>query len=215
MADDGSIEIIPPGGFDAMPASSDAATALVRRVARSHPPSAELQALIDGPLRDAVAAAADYAGDAIAEPTRKAYLRDWAEFSGWCRAERRRSRRPADQPGARRRLARHARRHAWQQRPRPPRRRHRLSSPQARPAVRRHPSGHPRHAERHPPRPSAAGAPRRRAHRGRGQAAARHLSRRSRRARGPRRPADRALFLVGFAGAFRRSSNTYSTRART
>lgn len=40
---------------------------------------------IEGPLRDAVVAAAEYATDAIAEPTRKAHLRDWAEFSRWCR----------------------------------------------------------------------------------------------------------------------------------
>jgi integrase len=75
-------EILPPDRRDP---TSDAATALVRRVTRTHPPSAALQALIEGPLRAAVAAAAEYATDAIAEPTRKAYLRDWAEFFEWCR----------------------------------------------------------------------------------------------------------------------------------
>lgn len=62
-----------------------AALALVKRLARTHPPSADLQALLEGPLRDAVAAAAGYAGDAICDATRNAYLRDWAEFSTWCR----------------------------------------------------------------------------------------------------------------------------------
>lgn len=58
----------------------------MKRLARAHPLPAALQALLNGPLRDAVAAAADYAGDAISDATRSAYLRDWAEFSAWCRS---------------------------------------------------------------------------------------------------------------------------------
>ena len=63
-----------------------AALALVKRLARTDPPSADLQALLDGTLREAVAAAADYAADTICAATRSAYLRDWTEFAAWCRA---------------------------------------------------------------------------------------------------------------------------------
>lgn len=80
-------ELLPSAQADAAaPVAPNQALALVKRLARSNPPSAELQALLEGPLRDAVAAAADYAGDAISDATRSAYLRDWAEFSTWCRA---------------------------------------------------------------------------------------------------------------------------------
>lgn len=50
-----------------------------------HPAAAELQALLAGPLHAAVRAAADYAGDATAAVTQAAYRRDWAEFAAWCR----------------------------------------------------------------------------------------------------------------------------------
>ena len=79
-------ELLPSAQADAAaPVAPNQALALVKRLARSNPPSADLQALLDGPLRDAVAAAADYAGDAISDATRNAYLRDWAEFAAWCR----------------------------------------------------------------------------------------------------------------------------------
>ena len=81
-------EILPaedPASVAAGPQPASQTLALVKRLARSHPPSADLQALLEGPLRDAVAAAAGYAGDAISDATRNAYLRDWAEFSTWCR----------------------------------------------------------------------------------------------------------------------------------
>ena len=82
-------EILPPQAPASVaggPQLESQALALIKRLARTHPPSAELQALLDGPLREAVAAAADYAGDAISDATRTAYLRDWAEFAAWCRA---------------------------------------------------------------------------------------------------------------------------------
>ena len=48
---------------------------------------AELIAVMDGALADAVAVAADYAGDSITAATRAAYLGDWAEFAAWCRTQ--------------------------------------------------------------------------------------------------------------------------------
>jgi hypothetical protein len=59
----------------------------VRRLARTQQLPAELIAVLDGPLADAVAVAADYAGDAITATTRAAYLGDWAEFAAWCRTQ--------------------------------------------------------------------------------------------------------------------------------
>lgn len=82
-------EILPPEATASVaggPQPASQALALVKRLARSHPPSADLQALLEGPLREAVAAAAGYASDAISDTTRNAYLRDWAEFSAWCRS---------------------------------------------------------------------------------------------------------------------------------
>ena len=82
MADDS--DILPPA--DAATAENNA-LAIVRRLARSQHLPAELIAVLDGPLADAVAVAADYAGDAITEATRAAYLGDWAEFAAWCRTQ--------------------------------------------------------------------------------------------------------------------------------
>src|SRR5271165_835903 len=65
MADDSGI--LPPA--DAATAENNA-LAIVRRLARSQHLPAELIAMLDGPLADAVAVAADYAGDAITEATR-------------------------------------------------------------------------------------------------------------------------------------------------
>ena len=59
----------------------------MRRLARTEQLPAELLAVMDGPLADAVAVAADYAGDAITAATRAAYRGDWAEFAAWCRAQ--------------------------------------------------------------------------------------------------------------------------------
>ena len=64
-----------------MPDPSSTATRALARLA-----SGELPALTDAALHDAIAAAASYAADTIAEPTRRAYLRDWAEFAAWCRS---------------------------------------------------------------------------------------------------------------------------------
>ncbi len=45
-----------------------------------------LLALASGPLADAVATTADYAGKAIAPGTVATYKADWADFSQWARA---------------------------------------------------------------------------------------------------------------------------------
>ena len=86
-------DVLPPDP-DASAASSPAATpaasralAVVARLARAHPLSDELRSLLDGKLGAAVSAAADYAADAIAPATRAAYIRDWADFGSWCREQ--------------------------------------------------------------------------------------------------------------------------------
>ena len=63
------------------------ALAVVRRLARTQHLPAELLAVLDGKLADAVAVAADYASDAISEATRAAYVGDWTEFAAWCRTQ--------------------------------------------------------------------------------------------------------------------------------
>jgi hypothetical protein len=68
-------------------ARADNALAIVRRLVRTRQLPVDLAAVLDGPLADAVATAADYAGDAITAATRAAYLGDWAEFAAWCRAQ--------------------------------------------------------------------------------------------------------------------------------
>ena len=49
--------------------------------------SDELRGLLEGKLGEAVSAAADYAADAIAPATRAAYIRDWDVFTTWCREQ--------------------------------------------------------------------------------------------------------------------------------
>ena len=49
--------------------------------------SDELRGLLEGKLGEAVSAAADYAADAIAPSTRAAYIRDWDVFATWCREQ--------------------------------------------------------------------------------------------------------------------------------
>jgi integrase len=48
--------------------------------------SPELLRLMAGPVGEAVAKAAGYAGNALAENTRKAYAADWRAFAEWCEA---------------------------------------------------------------------------------------------------------------------------------
>ena len=63
------------------------ARSVIHRLARSQPVPNELLAALDGPLGRAIAAAADYAADALSEPTKKAYARDWEHFATWCRSQ--------------------------------------------------------------------------------------------------------------------------------
>jgi integrase len=69
-------------------AATEDALAVVRRLARTRDLPQELVAVMNGPLADAVAVAAEYASDAITEATRAAYLGDWTEFAAWCRTQR-------------------------------------------------------------------------------------------------------------------------------
>ncbi len=72
--------IIPaPGGATAL--------AVAARLARTQPVPDALLAALDGPLGAAIAQAADYAGDSLAPATRRAYARDWHDFAAWCRAQ--------------------------------------------------------------------------------------------------------------------------------
>lgn len=79
-----SCDILPP---DALPPSPSAqSVALARRISKGVP-SADLQALLYGPIGDAVAEAAGYADEAIAESTRAAYVKAWDHFADWCRGK--------------------------------------------------------------------------------------------------------------------------------
>ena len=76
---------------DERPAAATPETAraltVVSRLARAHPLSDELRSLLEGKLGEAVSAAADFAADAIAPATRAAYIRDWDGFATWCRGQ--------------------------------------------------------------------------------------------------------------------------------
>jgi integrase len=76
-------EILPPA---AQPDVS-AAKALVGRLIRGGDVSPELLTLVDGPLADAVSKAADYAGKSIAPGTIATYKGDWSDFSRWARGQ--------------------------------------------------------------------------------------------------------------------------------
>ncbi len=86
-------DILPPAApeKDERPAAATPDTgralAVVSRLARAHPISDELRGLLEGKLGEAVSAAADFAGDAIAPATRAAYIRDWDVFATWCREQ--------------------------------------------------------------------------------------------------------------------------------
>jgi integrase len=63
------------------------ALAVAARLARTQPVPDALLAALAGPLGAAIAQAADYAGDSLAPATRRAYARDWHDFAAWCRAQ--------------------------------------------------------------------------------------------------------------------------------
>lgn len=68
-------------------AQAQAARGVIRRLTRSQSIPDELLAALDGPLGQAIASAATYAGDALSAPTKKAYARDWEHFAAWCRSQ--------------------------------------------------------------------------------------------------------------------------------
>jgi hypothetical protein len=71
-------EILPPIA-QSLP-DVNAARALVGRLVRGGDVSPELLTLVDGPLADAVAKAAEYAGKSIAPGTIATYKGDWSDF---------------------------------------------------------------------------------------------------------------------------------------
>ena len=77
-------EVFPPQATASTPSASS--LALARRISRGVP-SADLQSLLYGPIGEAVAEAAGYADDAIADSTRAAYVQAWAHFADWCRGK--------------------------------------------------------------------------------------------------------------------------------
>ncbi len=85
MDDDARSGDIIPSAAPSMP-SFERSLALARRISRGAPP-AELQNLLHGPIGESVAEAASYADAAISETTRAAYQQAWAHFSDWCRGK--------------------------------------------------------------------------------------------------------------------------------
>ena len=73
-------------GASEAPASSQAtALAIVARLAPASPASAEMLAVLSGPLGQAIETAATFADGRLAASTRRAYERDWRAFAAWCR----------------------------------------------------------------------------------------------------------------------------------
>ena len=79
----GVVEVVPP----VAPAGLAETEAAIRRLARAQIVPAALLAALAGPLGGAIASAAAYAGSAVSEATRRAYRRDWLHFAGWCREQ--------------------------------------------------------------------------------------------------------------------------------
>ncbi|MBS5905218.1 MAG: hypothetical protein KIC89_21385, partial [Acetobacteraceae bacterium] len=69
-------EVLPPSGQPSL------STPLLRAAAEQSP--AAVLAVLTGPVGEAVAEAARYAGRALADNTRRAYAADWADFAAWC-----------------------------------------------------------------------------------------------------------------------------------
>jgi integrase len=64
------------------------ALAIVGRMAPASPASAEMLALLSGPLGQAIETAATFADGRLAVSTRRAYERDWRAFAEWCRTQK-------------------------------------------------------------------------------------------------------------------------------
>jgi integrase len=87
-ADEGPAgEILSPDAPDPVSPGSvggENPAAVIARLARLEPDAAALQLLQTGPLAAAIDAAASYARDAIAPATLAAYETDWQVFAAWC-----------------------------------------------------------------------------------------------------------------------------------
>jgi integrase len=82
LADD-AVQVLPPAGTSVQGDT----VAAVQRLARAQIVPEALLAALDGPLGGAIATAAAYAGSALSEATKRAYARDWCHFAGWCREQ--------------------------------------------------------------------------------------------------------------------------------
>ena len=85
-------EILPSAASfaaDAPDAARAAASAagVVRRLARTQALPDSVLAALQGPLGEAIASAGDYATGSLSDATRRAYTRDWWHFADWCRAQ--------------------------------------------------------------------------------------------------------------------------------
>jgi integrase len=86
-------EILPPPNPGTTTRQSPAesrrgiALAIATRLAGAHKLPDALLARLDGPPDDAVAAAAPDAGAPLAQATKRAYQRDWDGFADWCRSK--------------------------------------------------------------------------------------------------------------------------------
>ena len=76
------------GASDAPACSQATALALVGRMAPSSPATAEMLAVLSGPLGQAIETAATFVDGRLAASTRRAYERDWRNFAAWCRTQK-------------------------------------------------------------------------------------------------------------------------------
>ena len=76
------------GGSEAPASSQATALAIVARLAPASPGSAEMLAVLSGPLGQAIETAATFADGRLAASTRRAYERDWRNFAAWCRTQK-------------------------------------------------------------------------------------------------------------------------------
>ena len=77
--------ILPPVTPTPATPGSETAQALLARLARRSSIPDDVLALVDGPLAAAVGAAADYAAKAITPQTVATYQADWSDFASWAR----------------------------------------------------------------------------------------------------------------------------------
>ena len=80
---DGAVQVLPP----AAPFAQSDAAAAVQRLARAHVVPEALLAALSGPLGDAIVTATEYAGSALSDATKRAYTRDWFHFATWCKEQ--------------------------------------------------------------------------------------------------------------------------------